>query len=205
MLSKKEQVILNHYKQLIEGQMFDEFDLIGFFIFIRSIIQKSNYPNIFDFCDTIAHRGRDRGKAANGIKAIIQNQYQTENNSKKLKGANGITEEAWSAEWNKFGQNYSFSINDSIIQDISLCVLSLLQGVQIEDNDNNIASLVIVKGPNVLCAATTEGKPDSLPVVFFKVCVATEAIPDDFINDAIYTIRENGKLRLLTENHTYIV
>ena len=35
LFGKKEMLILNHYKQILEGQSFDEFDLIGFFIFIR--------------------------------------------------------------------------------------------------------------------------------------------------------------------------
>lgn len=214
MLSKKEQVILDHYKLLIESQSFDEFNLIGFFIFIRSIIKKGDYANIYDFCDTVAHRGRNQGKANIGIKKIIQNQYQTIGHdqirpmgkSQRLQGANGITEDTWKKEWVKFGKAYSIRINDSIIQDISLCVLSLLQDVQIEDDQNNIiASLKIVKGQNELSAAITEGHPNSPFVVFFRVSCTTEAIPAGPISDAIYTIRENGKLRLLTQNHTFIV
>ncbi|QTE71893.1 hypothetical protein JRC49_03400 [Clostridiales bacterium FE2011] len=214
MLSKKEQLILEHYKHLIESQSFDEFDLIGLFIFIRSIIQKGSYANIYDICDTIAHRERDQGKATTGIKKIIQNHYRTKShneihslgNSQKLQGANGINEETWKKEWKKFGKNYNIKINDSIIQDISLCVLSLLQDVQLQDDQyTSIASLKIVKAQNELSVAITEGRAESPFVVFFKVCAATEPFPDGPIDDAIYTIRENGKLKLLTDNHMIIV
>lgn len=73
--TQKEKLILNHYRQILERRTFDEFDLIGFFIFIRSFIDKGRYPNIFEICDTIAHRDRNKGKANVSIKRIIQNKY----------------------------------------------------------------------------------------------------------------------------------
>ena len=206
MFGKKEMLILNHYKQILEGQSFDEFDLIGFFIFIRSFIDKGSYPNIYEICDTVAHRARNQGKANTGIKNIIQNQYRTKNGSKELQGANGISEQAWKDEWIQFGNANSIRITDSIVRDISLCVLSLLQNVQMQDNQSNvIAVLKIVKSQDALSVAVTEGHDGSLFVVFFIVRVLTEPIPDQIIDDAVYTVRTNGKLRLLTENQMLIV
>ena len=206
MLHKKEKLILDHYKRIIEDQLFDEFDLIGFFIFIRSVIDKGVFPNIYEICDTVAHRERNQGKANTGIKNIIQNQYHTLGHSKKIQGANGITEKAWQNEWLRFGNVYSIRINDSIIQDISLCVVSLLQDVQMQDDQyNSIAHLKIAKSQNALSAALTEGYADSLFVVFFIARVPTETVPDGIIDDAIFTVRENGKLRLRTEKQILLV
>lgn len=206
LLSNKEKLILEHYKQSLENQHFDEFDLIGFFIFIRSFIDKGTYPNIFEICDTIAHRERDKGRANTGIKNIIRNQYRTKNGSKKLEGAKGITERAWQNEWVRFGKDYSIEVNKSIIQDISLCVVSLLQDVQMQDDQHNIIAFTkIVKAQDALSVAITEGNGDSPFVIFFVARVATEAISDGIIDDAVLTIRENGKLRLMTDKNIFIV
>ncbi len=35
-MTLKEQIILNHYKTIIEKRAFDEYDILGFLIFIRA-------------------------------------------------------------------------------------------------------------------------------------------------------------------------
>lgn len=206
MFSKKEKLILSHYKQSLENQLFDEFDLLGFFIFIRSFINKGTFPNIYEICDTVAHRKRNQGKAYTGIKNIIKNQYHIIGRGKKLQGANGITEKSWKHEWIRFGNDYSIKINDSIIQDISLCVVSLLQDVQIQDDQKKtFAYLKIFKFQNTLSTIITEGNDDSPSVIFFIPRTTTEVICDGIIDDAVYTVRENEKLRLLTEEGMFLV
>ena len=82
----------------------------------------------------------------------------------------------------------------------------MLQNIRILGGDSNqVAELKILKGKDALCVCVTEGREDSKYVVFFVVRIATQMIGDDIIDDAVYTVRENGRLRLLTENNIYIV
>ena len=59
---KKERFMFEHYKKILEERLFDEYDILGFLIFIRRHISDSEYPYIRDFADLIAHRNRKRGK-----------------------------------------------------------------------------------------------------------------------------------------------
>ena len=87
-----------------------------------------------------------------------------------------------------------------------MCVVSLLQDVQMQDDQHNIIALMkIVKAQDALSVAITEGNGDSLFVIFFVARVATKEISDGIIDDAVFTIRENGKLRLMTDKKVLIV
>ena len=74
-----------------------------------------------------------------------------------------------------------------------------------DDQHNNFAYLKIVKSQNALSATITEGNDDSPFVVFFIARTTTAATCDGIIDDAVYTVRENGKLRLLTEKQILLV
>lgn len=57
----KAKFIMEHYKKLIENREFDEFDILGFLIFIRSFIKPNKqYPLIEEFADLVAHREREK-------------------------------------------------------------------------------------------------------------------------------------------------
>ena len=64
----KNDVILSHYKYLIENYLFDEYDILGFLIFIREQIDDSRCHFVKEFCDLIAHRTRDEGIIKDNIK-----------------------------------------------------------------------------------------------------------------------------------------
>ena len=50
----KANFIMEHYKKLIENREFDEFDILGFLIFIRSFIKPNKqYLLIEEFADLV--------------------------------------------------------------------------------------------------------------------------------------------------------
>lgn len=82
-MTLKEQIILNHYKTIIEKRAFDEYDILGFLIFIRAWV--TNDGVIREFCDLIAHRERNQGRVMRCIEGAIKNDYECIAGSKKLK------------------------------------------------------------------------------------------------------------------------
>ena len=77
-MDNKEQQIMKHYKMLIETNTFDEYDILGFLIFIRRHLSDDKHPNIKEFAHLIAHRERDRGKVNNCIVTAILPKYKTD-------------------------------------------------------------------------------------------------------------------------------
>ena len=73
-MTLKEQIILNHYKTIIEKRAFDEYDILGFLIFIRAWV--TNDGVIREFCDLIAHRERNQGRVMRCIEGAIKNDYE---------------------------------------------------------------------------------------------------------------------------------
>lgn len=74
-MTLKEQIILNHYKTIIEKRAFDEYDILGFLIFIRAWV--TNDGVIREFCDLIAHRERNQGRVMRCIEGAIKNDYES--------------------------------------------------------------------------------------------------------------------------------
>ena len=96
-LDTKERVILKHYKEIIENHLFDEYDILGFLIYIREKLDKGNFKFIPEFADLVAHRHRDKGIVMDNIREAIINDYQRENN--KVKRYHGIKWKTWRKEW----------------------------------------------------------------------------------------------------------
>lgn len=69
----KNNIILEHYKKLFTNYMFDEYDILGFLIFIREQIDKSTCQFIQEFADLIAHRTRNQGIIRENIVRSINN------------------------------------------------------------------------------------------------------------------------------------
>ena len=55
-MDKKANDIFKHYKYVIENRKFDEYDILGFLIFVRNFISKDKYKYIYEFTDLVAHR-----------------------------------------------------------------------------------------------------------------------------------------------------
>ena len=82
-MTLKEQIILNHYKTIIEKRAFDEYDILGFLIFIRAWV--TNDGVIREFCDLIAHRERNQGRVMRCIEGAIKMIMNASPVQKKLK------------------------------------------------------------------------------------------------------------------------
>lgn len=207
MYTKKETMVLQYYDKMFIERHFDEFDMIGFFIFIRSFIDKGDYADIYTICDTVAHRERDNGPIHDGVCGVIENNYQTITQCKKeLKGARGIKTNSWNRQWYRLAQKLDLHISDEVINDISLCVVSMLQDTRIIENGNIIADLQIIATADGVGLGWTEGNKDSFYVWYFNCHLfRISNLCNGIIEKAVYTIREGDILRLVCQDGTYIV
>lgn len=199
-MNEKEIIILHHYKEIIENRKFDEYDILGFLIFIREKIDKSKCKFIHEFCDLIAHRKRNKGVIKNNIVTAINNSYEV-NTKKQLKNYQGIKWNSWVKEWNNVSKELDIDIlkEKKILKEITICIMSLAQDTKYYNKDVCIGKVeVFIDGCKNLCLITTEVKTDSLKVVLMKSGPFENIINDDngFLNYPIETKRENDKLNL---------
>lgn len=199
----KEIQIMKHYKEMLENRLFDEYDVLGFLIFIRRHLNDTNYPHIKEFTHLVAHRNRDRGHVKDCIVVAIENEYRTENGSRKVVGYHGMEYNEWMEEWRRFGIEFNFDIDETLIEELTLCIFSLAQFT--EYNDVNGRGLGVLKlfigNDNSLALTTTEGKRDSLYVCFvkfgnFNPCRTIDA---GYLRNPVEAVRVDGKLRLRDE------
>lgn len=203
MMCEKEILILNHYRQIIENYDFDEYDLIGFLIFIRQEVKNNNFNGILEFCDLIAHRIRDRGRAMKSMRNAIENDYTTNYNTKSIRGYNGIAYNDWEKEWKKLFSLLNIKFTDRTILEISLCIISLAQNVQFKETGY---FRIFQNNKNEISLCTTEGKDDSLFVVFFNAgpFAFEKNYREGIILEAVETVRVDGILKLKC-NEEYIL
>lgn len=201
----KRSYLLQRYKPIIENRQFDEIDLIGFLITIRSIVfyEKGKYPNIWEICCFIAHPDRDAGTTQKGFLSAKENGYKTKPGTNIVDKHNGIKEESWYKEWKKLGKDIGFSISKEVIKEISICVLSILQGSRLIKDDIEVGSLKLLYSIDSIGLCTTEGKPDSKFIGYFVVNNLQCLLPTNEceITEAIYAERQNGVLHLVTESN----
>ena len=198
----KEQKMLQHYKNIIENRTFDEYDILGFLIFIRRHLENGQ-KYIRDFADLIAHRERKWGLAVNCIKVAIDNQYQTEDDGKKVKDYHGMDYSIWSHEWKELGLKQNIVINDELIQEITLCIFSLAQHTKYDDKSNHAGKMDLFQGQdNSLALTTSENKPGSLFVCFAKTPAFNfvRELSAGYLRKPVETVREKGELRLMDED-----
>lgn len=199
-MDNKEKQIMKHYKMLIENNTFDEYDILGFLIFIRRHLEDSKHPNIKEFAHLIAHRERDRGKVNNCIITAIENSYQTEQDGRTVVGYNGMNYDDWINEWRDVGIKFDINFADNVIEDLTLCVFSLAQFTcYIDEKGRGTGKLELFIGKdNGLALATTEGKSDSLYICFsefgnFRLC---REISAGYLGNPVEAVRVDGRLRL---------
>lgn len=195
MLDLKEQSILNHYRMIIENYDFDEYDIIGFLIFIRQEVEKNHFNLILEFCNMIAHRLRNRGRTFDSMKEAVKNNYMTIPNTKIVSGYNGILYNEWEKEWKKLFSLLNIKFTKRVLLEISLCIISLAQNVEFKDAGY---FKIFQNNKNEIALCTTEGKAESVFVTFFIIGpFSFRRIYDGgLINDAVETIRVNGRLKL---------
>lgn len=197
-MDRKEIEILNHFKKIIENREFDEYDILGFLIFIRDHI-KDNYYYIPEFSNLIAHRERNQGVVMKCIADAIKNQYQTKSDGKTVIGYCGMRYETWVSEWKRFASQYNFSLDKNIIKEITICVFSLAQYSNYEDEDGNSGHVELFQGKdNSLGLITVGNEPGSLYICFAKCdnfAFKKELNGGHFI-EPIVTERIDGELKI---------
>lgn len=197
----KDKKILDHYKYLFDNYLFDEYDVLGFLIFIREQINKSTCPFIQEFADLIAHRSRNRGIIKENIIKARNNHYLC-NDKGNVIGYCGVKWNTWVNEWNILGTQIDFDFrkdNKKLLKQITICIISLAQDTKYYDKDVIIGKVeAFIDGGKNLLLVTTEGKSDSLMVCLMK-CGPFNNIVDKnngFFDYPLETKRENGKLCL---------
>jgi len=197
-MDKKALCILSRYREQIESNLFDEMDLLGFLIFVRSYIEKSRFPGIYEFCNLIAHRNRDQGTVMECIEHAIENNYEALPNSKEIKGYQGITKEQWDKEWTDLGSVFSIHLTSQTLSEIMLCLFSLTQYTEYKSSKGS-GTIVVFQGlGGKLALMTTEGQGDSKLVCFstYEPYVFQYDYLVGWITDVIETRRVGTELHL---------
>jgi hypothetical protein len=203
-MDKKERLILKHYKKVIENRIFDEYDILGFLIFIRRHLG-NKYNAILEFSDLIAHRNRKKGMVMTAISKAIDNNYKTFNHTKKVMGYHGIETRKLIEQFKKWGVKYGINFTDECLQEIIMCIFSLAQFTCYSDGKHR-GKLMLVQGKNKLALVTTEGKGDS-PYVSFSVlegCKFVRMVNVGILDNPVEAVRESGILRL-KDSDGYII
>lgn len=211
-MDTKEEIMLRHYKRIIEKRVFDEYDVLGFLIFIRRQLAKGKYYYIRDFADLIAHRERDQGIVYKCILAGKGNNYATNFDGKTLKDYHGIDVDKWNKEWHQLGEEFQLKLCDEVIKEITLCIFSLAQNTQymqcVEDTNKykiktDLGTVKLAFGQDkFLYLITAENSGNAPWVVFAKYGQFdfTRANTEFYLKKPVETIREDGKLRLFDED-----
>ena len=198
-MDEKANQIFEHYKYIIEHRKFNEYEILGFLIFIRNFIRKNKYEYIYEFTDLVAHRKRDRGIIMESIANAIDNKYECVEGTKKLKGYKSIAEEDWKEQWVKFGKDYDIDLNEIIIKEIVLCIFSLAQkAVYIKNNKKGCIDIMTLSNSGSVSMITSELEGESPCVCFskyngYKVYIDFNGA---FDKEILYAIRNNGVLQL---------
>lgn len=203
-MDDKEKLMLEHYKKTIENREFDEYDILGFLIFIRNKITKTDYPYIYEFSDLIAHRHRNQGLILNNIQNAMDTNYECKKNSNILKKYEGIGRNRWNSQWRKLGKNFHISINNDLIKEITVCIFSLAQKTEYTSQKGHLGKIELaVDNKNNLCLLTTERNKNTVYVCLAKC--GKFNIQTKFtlgiLPSVAETIRENGKLILKCESN----
>ena len=195
----KDKKILDHYKYLFDNYLFDEYDVLGFLIFIREQIDASTCHFIQEFADLIAHRSRNQGIIRENIVKSINSNYSC-NNKGQVIGYNGIKWDTWVNEWNRLGKQINFDFSKDkkeLLKQITICIISLAQDTKYYEKDVIIVKVeAFIDGGKNLSLVTTEGKSDSLMVCLMKCGPFNILVDknDGFFDYPLETKRENGKL-----------
>lgn len=197
-MDDKAKIILSRYKQKIEGFRFDEFDILGFLIFIRQYISRKKYPSVIEFCDLIAHRKRNQGRAMRSIKAVSQNNFETDTSSGKVIGSEGIPDEQWSKEWKDIFTRFEIHFTQKRLREIRLCIISLAQKTEFHNEEGTGRFEIIIDHENNIDLCYCLDNPYSLYVTFLRggQWQLAKDCPRAKLDLPVMTVRENGKLRL---------
>ena len=196
----KTETILNHFKYKIDNHLFDEYDILGFLIFIREQI-KDICPYIHEFTNLIAHRNRDRGIIQSNIVKCIQSGYATDDKNRVI-GYNGIEWNEWVNEWINISKKFHIdSLEDEkIVIEITICIISLAQDTKYYKEEKIIGKVEpFIDGKKYLTLVTSENRIDSPMVCLIKIGPFDNIIDENygFFDYPIEVIRNNKVLCII--------
>lgn len=148
-MDRKAKQLLNYYNQRLIQNNFDEKDIYGLLILIRGL-SKSNSP-VRELGDFIAHREKDRGYIK---KYLLETKNKLDNLGKK--NTTIVIKTVFTAKEilndlnNIFTLQKLTEINDKVANEIMLCIISLLQDVQIFNGKDVLGKLVIAMKYDVI-------------------------------------------------------
>lgn len=200
-MDEKERIILEHYKEIISSRKFDEYDILGFLIFIRRHIDKKDeYVFIQEFCDLIAHRERDKGCIYEAIKAGLENGYATKDDRRTIIGYHGIAQDKWIKQCKAVMEFAGITATKEHIKEFTLCVLSLAQGTMYREKDGDyIGKVMLFQGKDNSIGLMTVGMSPLEPYIcFFKMngFRHVKQLSSGIFKEPIETVRMDGKLRV---------
>jgi len=219
---QKEKYLIEWYCSKIYQHTFDETDLFAFLILIRPHLNEKNEKYIFDFANLIAHRKRNRGVTSDAIAGAIKHNYNEvfEGDRKVVEGYHGVDSEKWRDEWKSLGRRFNYYFDDTTVDEISLCMLSILQFTRHSEilrlskclfwkKKRVSGSVFLLQSDNgQLDACTLEDGKTQPYICFFilKNVVFKKMYSCRLIEDPVITIRnENGELMLQNDKGERII
>lgn len=136
-MDKKEKILLEKYKELFKKNSFNEMDIYGFLILIREYVKKhqQQYVYIYEFCNLVAHRKRNKGFIMEIICEMVEKRYyKTKNNT--ISGLVCIDKEKWVNEWKTISLRLSLNLSQQNINEITMCIYSLAHHTYYDNKGN---------------------------------------------------------------------
>ena len=193
-MDRKAITILKEYHQIFCNQHFEEYDVLGFFIFIREYISD---PTLNEVCHFIAHRNRDRGTTYSFSEKI--NDALQSNDSNILNNASLFYDSNHIAQiLNDFFNAHGLpSLDRASITEVIMCVISILQAVPITKRDGTpLCELEIhLFNHNALLAAKFNMMTGVTMAFYIMGIPYPTSAPFGVLTDKLLkAVRQNGKL-----------
>ena len=205
---KKARFIFEHYNKILKERLFDEYDILGFLIFIREHIDNSKYPYIKDVADLIAHRSRNWGKVMECIDAAIAHDHETLPGTNVAKGYSGMDYSKWEKEWFDLSAEFEIALSSPIIIEITVCVFSLAQSTEyVGKKSGNKGKIELCQGNDNCLALVSVADGKDSPYICFSKVGSFEYKKQYFwgiIDEPVEAVRIDGNLRLKTATE-YII
>ncbi len=205
----KECFLIRFYCEKLRNHTFDETDLYSFLILVRPHVNTKSHKYIADFANLIAHRKRDRGVAFDAVSGAIKHDYNEVHveGQKVIEGFRGIETAKWHSEWKDLGEEFGFAFDDRTINEITLCMFSILQftkyekKVKFQNNEKTVRATIFLlqSDDGQLSAATLEDGKECPFIIFFLMRNLNFAklYPSRLIKDPVIAIRTPDGILIL--------
>ena len=212
---QKEKQMLDYYYGKLRNENFDEKDIYVFFILIRRFTNELWFTERFtkqnwicEIGDLIAHRERKMGKIFNSLKATSQIDRC---HSGTVPGSEGLQAEAFRIMLNFLLEQLGYAkLSENIMEDILLCIFSILQLSKYIETDKEsgtttIRRVIVLILENEICLVTDD-TGNNLHVnlgIIDNSYMTTDTIKRVKVihcNNPITVLRSNGNLLIEYNN-----